>query len=184
MNKIVNQLTIILKILLLGASAIVLAYFAILFVPGLDPLIAGYLYENDNVIKDENLEFEYEPIDYEIIKEIREKEGDDICGIKNIRWNNSILIIDSIITATCSDPYHRIIGGYELNGDTISLFISNKFYSSFRYSCIGWYNITFKIKNLEQKNYSVLLYRGCRDKEGQKSLIGAVQSQEMNSTTY
>ncbi|MCK4428895.1 MAG: hypothetical protein KAU95_00860 [Candidatus Aenigmarchaeota archaeon] len=177
MDKIVGGVARIFKALLIGAVMLFLIHFAILIVPGLDPLIAGYLYENDIfIIENENLEFEYKLIDEKIIMEIREKEGDGYRGIKNIKWNGSILIADAIIGATCDDPFHRIIGGYEVDGNTISLTISEKFYSSFRYACGGLYNISFKIKNLEKKDYTILLYRG------EKSLRGAVQPQEINST--
>ncbi|MCK4429405.1 MAG: hypothetical protein KAU95_03450, partial [Candidatus Aenigmarchaeota archaeon] len=88
-------------------------------------------------------------------------------GINSIEWNNTVLIVETLITATCQDPNHKIIGKYEVDGDTISLIISEEFYSSVRYQCFGIYKVNFKIKNLEKKDYTILLYKGKKIDEKQ-----------------
>jgi len=52
----------------------------------------------------ENLEFEYKGYD----------ASNDETGshIKNVRWENNVLIVEAIVTATCGDPNLKLFGDY------------------------------------------------------------------------
>lgn len=88
--------------------------------------------------------------------------------IKNIIWENKVLIIESIVTATCDDPNLKLFGDYKVDENNISLTISETTSFFFHYQCAGSYKVKFKIKNLKKQNYNILLFT---DVMGQGKLL-------------
>lgn len=106
-----------------------------------------------------NIEFEYSPIGDEGMAGLQAK-GD----MRNIEWVNNILIVDAIISMDGACPNQELFAKYKINANTLSLFVSDeKFFIEEifmdRAKCIGYYAVKFKIKNLEKKDYKVLLYK-------------------------
>jgi len=113
-----------------------------------------------------NIEFEYGT---------NESVGDTQEGIKDIEWDNDVLIIDAIITATCDDPNLIFMGDYKVDGNDISLTVSE---TKSGYKCMGNYDVKFKINNLKKRNYNILLFT---DVMGQGKLL--IDEKQLNKTS-
>lgn len=99
-----------------------------------------------------------------IIGDITEKQlnvRDDLGGgyIKNIEWKENTLIIDAVMRVACDYQNLKLMGDYKVNGDTISLTVSQTKSYFLKSRCMGDYGVRFKIKNLEKKDYTILLYQ-------------------------
>ncbi|MCK4429526.1 MAG: hypothetical protein KAU95_04060 [Candidatus Aenigmarchaeota archaeon] len=83
--------------------------------------------------------------------------------IKNIEWEDDLLVVEAIMNME-GCPNQELFVNYKINTNTLSFFVSNEktFIEEIfmqHCSCIECYKLRFKIKNLEKKNYKVLLYK-------------------------
>ena len=78
--------------------------------------------------------------------------------IKNIEWNDDVLIVDAIVNGVvCDIGINKFTFDHKVEEDWINLFISERNILGSR--CAGAYDFRFKIKNLEKKDYSISLYK-------------------------
>lgn len=105
-----------------------------------------------------NFEFEYKECNAcdasgdEIINHIRNH-------IKNITWENNVLIIEAVVLpTTCGNPDFKLFGDYKVDGNNISLTVSETTSFFFHSKCAGYCNVKFKIKHLKKQNYNILLF--------------------------
>ena len=112
------------------------------------------LWSGIDIYRNLNLDFEYN-----LDESIRD-EG----GIKNIEWIEGILVVEAIVGMGGVGPNSELYAKHKVDANTISLFVSDEkifIEEIFRNipQCLGTYEVKFKIKNLEMKDYKILLYK-------------------------